>query len=739
MMKQLATLLIYILFAIAMPESNAANLGMKEGINSNINTFLLVNVGENLSNLYIIIGVLIIIIAFLIYSKINNAKLFVYQNKLRFNQEEELTETIERLTQNEQLLNESQRIAKIAYLERNFVTGDVIYSDNIWNIYEISLNEKEKYRSYFDNFEFIHPNDKKKYEESIEKIKKDNVENYNIEYRAITIKGNIVNIKSTGTRFINAEGKLERLLIIIQDITEKNKIEEEIRKYERKFIDVFKHSPLILSISTLNEGVFIDVNNRFLYALNYTRDEVIGKSVRDLKIYHDYKDRYRIVALLKEKGYYNNFSAKFISKNGSVRDGMFSGSIFESDGQQLYLSIVSDITEIKNTELALIENEEKYKTIVENTNDGIFIFSEHKLIYTNTKLNDILGYNEEELMQMGIVNLIHVDDRPMIRASFENIVGSSKENTLSEIRIISKDTTVKICEFSKSNIVINGKDAVLGFVHDITDLRTAELELRIFNKYLEEKVAMELKRREQHDQALLQKTKLEFIGEMAAGMAHEINQPLTGITMGLDNILNKANSSGVDQVYLKEKLKTLFGYVTRIENIIEHVRTFSRDQQITIFEKYSINETIENALLLVRKTYVGNNIDINFECPTLLYARGNKYKFEQVMLNLLSNAKDAIMEKERHTNGILLNKTIDIILKEEKEMNIILVKDNGIGIKLENIDNIFKPFYTTKEANKGTGLGLSIAYGIINEMKGEIETESIENEYTLMKISLPKV
>ena len=382
---------------------------------------------------------------------------------------------------------------------------------------------------------------------------------------------------------------------------------------------------------------------------------------------------------------------------------------------------------------------DRYKTIVENTNDGIFIFSEHKLIYTNTKLNDILGYNEEELMQMGIVNLIHVDDRPMIRASFENIVGSSKENTLSEIRIISKDTTVKICEFSKSNIVINGKDAVLGFVHDITDLRTAELELRIFNKYLEEKVAMELKRREQHDQALLQKTKLEFIGEMAAGMAHEINQPLTGITMGLDNILNKANSSGVDQVYLKEKLKTLFGYVTRIENIIEHVRTFSRDQQITIFEKYSINETIENALLLVRKTYVGNNIDINFECPTLLYARGNKYKFEQVMLNLLSNAKDAIMEKERHTNGILLNKTIDIILKEEKEMNIILVKDNGIGIKLENIDNIFKPFYTTKEANKGTGLGLSIAYGIINEMKGEIETESIENEYTLMKISLPKV
>ncbi len=109
------------------------------------------------------------------------------------------------------------------------------------------------------------------------------------------------------------------------------------------------------------------------------------------------------------------------------------------------------------------------------------------------------------------------------------------------------------------------------------------------------------------------------------------------------------------------------------------------------------------------------------------------------MLNLLSNAKDAIIEKEKLQKNLTFDKTIEIKLIEAEEMNIICVKDYGIGISKKNIENIFKPFYTTKEANKGTGLGLSIAYGIIKEMNGEIETESIENEYTSMKITLPKV
>ena len=260
-----------------------------------------------------------------------------------------------------------------------------------------------------------------------------------------------------------------------------------------------------------------------------------------------------------------------------------------------------------------------------------------------------MGYSEEELMNMNIFDLIHPNDKQMFKSSIKSKDENFNKTTVFEIRVLTKDNLIRICEFMKKVIPINNGTAILGIVHDITDIRTAELELRIFNKYLEEKVTSELKRSEMHDQALLQKTKLEVIGEMAAGMAHEINQPLTGITMGLDNILNKASSSGIEETYLIEKLKTLFGYVKRIENIIEHVRTFSRDQQITISEKFNINETIDNAILLVNKTYKNNGIEIDFKHSDKLYSKGNKYKFEQVMLNLLSNANDAILEKKEIT------------------------------------------------------------------------------------------
>ena len=747
-MKQLAKLLFFIFVTVNLNCSaiNNSRLFSKETTslnilinNKNLNSVLLFDIEDVIKDHYVLVGFIIILLVLIIYTKINNSKLFFNQNILRSSQEKQLLETVEKLTYSEMLLNESQRIAKIGNLERNFLTGKTIYSDNVWDIFEIPIDEKDNYQDYFNNLEFIHPDDKQTYFETIEKLKQDKIESYTINYKAITIKGNIINLISKGKRVLNKKGEVEKLLIIIQDVTEKNKIESEVIAYERKFTDIFRYSPLMLSITTLDEGIFIDTNEQLLKNFNLSKEEVIGRSVKTLNLYYDLKDRAQIVELLKEKGHYSNFEAKFVLHDGSIRNGMFNGSIIEINGEKLYLSIVSDITELKNAEAAIKEGEEKYKMIVENTNDGIFIFSKGKLIFTNYKIQESLGYSEEELKNISIFDLIHPEDKQMFKDSIRNRSEGLNDASFFEIRILTKDNLIRICEFTKNVISLNEGTDILGIVHDITDIRTAEIELRIFNKYLEEKIALEIKRSEMNDQALLQKTKLEFIGEMAAGMAHEINQPLTGITMGLDNLLNKASTIGIEETYLTEKVKTLFGYVKRIENIIDHVRTFSRDQQITIFEKYIINETIDNAILLVNKTYKNIGIDITFDFSDSLYSQGNKYKFEQVMLNLLSNAKDAIIEKEKLQKNLTFDKTIEIKLIEVEEMNIICVKDYGIGISKKNIENIFKPFYTTKEANKGTGLGLSIAYGIIKEMNGEIETESIENEYTSMKITLPKV
>jgi C4-dicarboxylate-specific signal transduction histidine kinase len=142
--------------------------------------------------------------------------------------------------------------------------------------------------------------------------------------------------------------------------------------------------------------------------------------------------------------------------------------------------------------------------------------------------------------------------------------------------------------------------------------------------------------------------------------------------------------------------------------------------------------------LLIEKPYSANKIVIKVDFNQSEYfIKGNKYRLEQVILNLLSNAKDALEEKAKILNK-LFEKCIEITVWEHDNFIFITIKDNGIGIENNNIDNIFEPFYTSKDANKGTGLGLSIVYGIVKEFQGEITTESKINEYTLMKMAFPK-
>jgi len=266
-------------------------------------------------------------------------------------------------------------------------------------------------------------------------------------------------------------------------------------------------------------------------------------------------------------------------------------------------------------------------------------------------------------------------------------------------------------------------------------LQKAKKELKEINKNLEKRVQEELQKKEQQRQLLIQKSKLESLGKLSAGIAHEINQPLGGIAMGIDNIIHKNETNTLTDDYLNQKCHTLFEHIRRIEKIIEHIRVFSRDQQSTLKERINVNETIENALSMVQIQYKNHNIDIIREINKQpLFCQGNRFKLEQVILNLLSNAKDAVDSKEQINLGYL--KKIFLRSYQKDHQNIIEIEDNGIGIPEENLHSIFDPFFTSKVAEQGTGLGLSISYGIIKEMKGKITAESKPGEFTKMRIIL---
>lgn len=282
------------------------------------------------------------------------------------------------------------------------------------------------------------------------------------------------------------------------------------------------------------------------------------------------------------------------------------------------------------------------------------------------------------------------------------------------------------------------EESIIHLKKEIKDRKKAESALRKLNISLEQRVKEELEAREKQRELLIQKSKLESIGELAAGMAHEINQPLLGISMGLDNILFKIHSGELKKDYIIKKFDYIFNDIDRIKSIIEHVRIFSRDQDLSYNEKINIAEVIENSLSLINRQYNNHNIQIKTHCSNeSLFTIGNKFRLEQVVLNLLSNSKAAVDERDKAGTNSQYQKEIEVFCEKRNDTILITVKDNGTGINQKNIDLIFDPFFSTKEAHKGTGLGLSITYGIIQEMKGNIQVESTEMEGTRVIIELP--
>jgi PAS domain S-box-containing protein len=237
-------------------------------------------------------------------------------------------------------------------------------------------------------------------------------------------------------------------------------------------------------------------------------------------------------------------------------------------------------------------------------------------------------------------------------------------------------------------------------------------------------------------QMLIQKSRLESLGELSAGLAHEINQPLSIITLIMENILNKMNKGQVSKTYLQRKFLNIQQSVDKIATLIEHIRMFSRDHVITSFDRIDVNKTIHETLTMIGTQLKNRHIKIDLDlCDGACYTYGNASRFEQVILNLLTNARDAIEQKQKQVSHTEYSREIRITARPADEFIKITIWDSGTGISPEHIDKVFDPFFTTKE--KGTGLGLPIVYGIVQEMNGEIRAQSHFGEYTEIIIKLP--
>ena len=239
-------------------------------------------------------------------------------------------------------------------------------------------------------------------------------------------------------------------------------------------------------------------------------------------------------------------------------------------------------------------------------------------------------------------------------------------------------------------------------------------------------------------QQLIQAGKLATLGEMATGVAHELNQPLSVIkTAGSFLIRKFQKGEPIHDDILRTLAEEIDSHVDRASKIINHMREFSRKSE-AVREKVQVNEVLDKALEFFSRQFKLREIELvrDFdESLPLILADGNR--LEQVFINLLTNARDAIEQRCEERDPGEKMKVISVKTGMEQGMVTTRVGDTGTGIAEAVLDRIFEPFFTTKKVGKGTGIGLSISYGIVQDYDGIIRVESREGEGTTFIVQFP--
>lgn len=359
--------------------------------------------------------------------------------------------------------------------------------------------------------------------------------------------------------------------------------------------------------------------------------------------------------------------------------------------------------------------------ILESMTESLIVTSKFGDIeVVNDTALKMLGYKRDELIGKNIAILID-DGLDTLRDILEN----SNAQLRSESRYVTKSGELIHVMLSSSHL-LNENGESLGLVFVAADVRL----LKQIQQQLEQ-TNIDLQATQSQ---LIQASKLASIGELSAGVAHELNQPLMVIRNGGQMLERKLKKGTLDDANLNKYIESVLANSKRMMKIIDHLRTFSR-RSSTDFEPVDVNKVINDSFYLVSEQLRLHDIavDIHLADPTP-WVLGEANQLEQVILNLVSNARDSLDSYRTDNKRLTITTRLS---QEDGAFAEILVADNGHGIPEDVAKLIFDPFYTTKEEGKGTGLGLSISYGIINDHKGVIDIAQTSEDGTTMRIRLP--
>jgi two-component system NtrC family sensor kinase len=380
----------------------------------------------------------------------------------------------------------------------------------------------------------------------------------------------------------------------------------------------------------------------------------------------------------------------------AVRDG--SGAVVR------YQGAIMDITERREMERRLYQQQEFARRLVDSFPDLILVLDiAAHYTFVSPRCKDVLGYDLEETQNMELGGRTHPEDLPAIMSLYSDIIAGKQTFASLEVRVRHKLGDWRRIRFNFSPLW-DAKGQIEGVVlsgRDVTDLKRLE-------------------------EQLIQAEKLAAMGQMLAGVAHELNNPLTAI-LGVTELLRERE--GTDEP-TKRQLELTHRQARRAARIVQNLLEFSRPASPQK-KSLDVNGLVERTLQLHEHSLRRNNIEVDFHPQAgLPGVIGDANQLIQIFLNLVTNAEQAIREV-RDTGRI------QIRLGSSSNRITVTVQDDGVGIRPEALPRIFDPFYTTKRPGGGTGLGLSICMSIIREHGGNIEAESLPAGGSAFTVYLP--
>jgi PAS domain S-box-containing protein len=499
----------------------------------------------------------------------------------------------------------------------------------------------------------------------------------------------------------------------IRDITERLRCEKELKDSEEKLRTLFERVRHGLFISS-RKGRFIECNQALLDMLGYANKKDLLRKDLPQDVYVNLEDRDMFMERVEREGCVKDMEVEFKKKDGEKITVLLTAYPVRNEEGEIvgYEGINLDITERKRIEDEIREANEFFRNLIESSVDGIIVTDmKGNILIFNKGAESITGYTADEVV--GKIHITRLYPERMANEIMEKLrsrdyggVGKLSPVPLTVMNKTGEQIPIQL----SAALVSDRKGKEIASVGIFTDLRP--------------RLNMERKLQETHLQ-LVNSEKMASLGKLAAGIAHEINNPLGGILIYSSLLMEDLPEEDPKRPDLARVVQE----AGRCKEIVRSLLEFARQTEPKM-EPVDINRAITDDLFFLENQALFHNIRIvkNLD-PSLSLPAGNGGQLKQVFMNIIINAAEAM-----HGTGEL---TIATYPASDRNSILMEFTDTGEGIPEENFSRIFEPFFTTKDIGKGTGLGLATSYGIIEDHGGKIFVKSKVGEGTTFTIELP--